>query len=183
MTTTAADMGHESQALLDDPLLPVRDALLAAARRDAQALVAEAQQEGTRLLEQADAEADRLREAGRRDGEQDAEQVRRDLQARARRRGRGIVLAAQRDALEQLRRAVHHRLREIWDDEPSRARVTARLVDLARHDLGPTATITDHPAGGIVVGRDHTRATYLLTDLADQVIEDLGHDIAGLWTP
>ena len=37
MTTTAADMGHESQALLDDPLLPVRDALLAAAVRDAEA--------------------------------------------------------------------------------------------------------------------------------------------------
>lgn len=183
MTTTAADVGHDQQARAGDPLLPVRDALVAAARRDAEAVVAQAERASAHLLEQTRAEAERLREAGRREGEQDAERVRRDQQARARRRGRGIVLAAQREALDQLRRAVHDRLREIWDDEPTRERITARLVALARHDLGPTATITDHPSGGVVAQRDHTRATYLLTDLADQVIDDLGHDIAGLWTP
>lgn len=166
-----------------DALAPVRRAILESARRDAADTIERANRAAQELRRRAAAEADTIRETARAEGRHDAEQVRVEQRARARRRARSIVLQAQRQALDDLTSAVHDAVRRLWCDPATQQAVRATLVATARAEHGPQAVITDHPDGGVVATIDHARATYLLTDLADEVIASLGDDIVGLWTP
>jgi len=169
--------------VVEDPLQPLRSALLAAAERDAQVEVAAAEEEHRRLLAEARSEAGRLRAQARAEGERDAEQLRVEQRARARRRARATVLAEQRRALDDLHREVANRLSRLWTDPATRDAIRDRLVATARADLGAQVSVHDLPEGGVVAAADHVRATYRLTDLADQVIASTGSELAGLWTP
>lgn len=166
-----------------DPLAPVRDALLDHARRDAAAELAEAQQQAAAALAEAEAAADARRTKAREEGEQDAQAVRLQQQARARRSGRGIVLAAQSESLALLRAQVRAAVRAWWDDPGTRPLVRARLAEKAVADLGPQAELRDHPDGGLVATAAGRRATYLLGDLADAALDAMGADLARAWQP
>ena len=168
---------------VQEPLQPLRAALLAAAERDARAETTHADQEYERRVDAARREANRLREAARAEGERDAEQLRVEQRARARRRARATVLAEQRRALDELRHEVERRLTRLWNDQAAGNALRDRLAETARADLGETVDISDLPEGGIVATADHARATYRLAYLADQVIDALGAELTGLWTP
>ncbi len=166
-----------------DPLAPVRDAVLADARRDADADVAAAQRAGDALVAAAAAQAETIRADARAEGERDAEAVRVAQRARARRRARAIVLGAQQAALDDLHREVRSRLRAAWEQESLRADLVARLSATARADLGPDVAVHEHPDGGIVATVDGARAIYRLADLADQVTAGLPDALVAMWTP
>ena len=166
-----------------DALTPVREALLEGARRDRHDLLDAAARDGRHTVDAARAEADRIREQARAEGERDAEQMRVEQRARARRRARTIVLIAQREELERLREDVRGQVRRMWADEKTRAQIRGRLVAAAHADLGPDLLVEDHPEGGVIATVDHARATYLVIDLAEAAIADLGDGLSGLWTP
>jgi vacuolar-type H+-ATPase subunit E/Vma4 len=165
-----------------DALAPVRQALLRQAREEADETRASAEREAQEVLARAHAEADEVRRQARADGERDAQDLRAEQQARARRRARAIVLQAQQETLERLTEQVRARAQALWEDPETRALLRDRLTARARDALGPDATVSDHPAGGVQAEAGSRRVTYLLTDLADETIAGLP-DLAGLWTP
>jgi F0F1-type ATP synthase membrane subunit b/b' len=166
-----------------DPLAPLRAALLAAAHRDADAETAAADADRQRVLAEAQAEADRLLAQARAEGERDAEQLRREQRARSRRRARATVLAEQSRARDALRREVAVRLSALWDGKQTNGPIRERLVLAARAELGDDVVVHELAEGGIVATAGHARAVYRLSDLADQAIDSLDTELAGLWTP
>lgn len=178
----AAAQQAADQARGADALAPVRAALLRLAREEADATRAAADEQARSVLDDARRQADELRTTARADGEADAQTLRAEQQARARRRARAVVLKAERTALDALTERVHTQVRALWEDPDTREVLRAQLTERARADLGPDVTVTDHPAGGIDARTDSRRVAYVLTDLADEIIEGLP-DLAGLWTP
>jgi vacuolar-type H+-ATPase subunit E/Vma4 len=174
---------HERSAShpIDEALAPVAEALLSAAQQDAARTLAAAEHRADEVVRKARTDAERTRADARAEGERDAQAVRRDQSARARRRARGIVLAAQSAALGQLRREVHQRLRQAWADPGHHDELRAALIDVAHEELGEDCEIREHPDGGVVATAGRGRVTYLLGDLADDVIDGLGHELDRLW--
>lgn len=181
MTASTMDGQTTTSLPMDEALAPVCDALLSAAKADATRTLATAEHRADEIVRQARAGADHMRSQARAEGEQDAEVIRRSQSARARRRARGVVLAAQSAALEQLRDEVHRRLREAWTDPTRHDELRARLVGLARGQLGKDCEISEHTAGGVLATSGKVRVPYLLGDLADDVIDEMGHDLDRLW--
>ena len=168
---------------MDEALAPLQAALLSAAEDDARQTLERAQHDAEATVADARRQAESLRAQARAEGERDAEAIRRDQSARARRRARGVVLAAQSAALAELRREVHDRLLRSWTDPVDHDVLRSRLVDVARESLGDDCEVTELPDGGIVAGLDRAQVTYRLTDLADEVIDGLGDELDRLWSP
>lgn len=166
-----------------DPLQPVREALLAHAERDAAALRAAADRDAAAAVTTARQQARARRDAARDEGEREAEAVRVHQRARARRAARALVLAAQREALEQVRAQVRADVRAWWEDPRLRPLLVDRLSSVARAELGPEAVVREHPAGGVVAEAPGRRARYLLTDLADASLDELGPRLLRVWQP
>lgn len=187
MTTTAPAAPEQRPAAdetaVGDALTPVRIALQRAAQRDADTVVAQAEREAAETLARGRHEAEQILQRARTEGERDAERLRVEQRARARRRARSVVLSTQRQALDRLRDLARQAARALWADPGTRPAVREQLVARARSDLGTSATIVDHPDAGIVATTDHARAIFLVADLADRVVDSLGSDLEGLWTP
>ena len=101
--------------------------------------------------------------------------------ARTRRPHQSDVLAAQRDAYEQLRRRATdavHRLR----DEPGYPALRERLAARAAEILGTDAVVTEDSAGGIVAEAAGRRLDLSLTAFAARAFERIEADIDGLWS-
>ena len=182
MTTTALTPRPASTPI-DEALAPLRGYLLAAAEKEADQVLAQADQSAEETVGAARAQAEQLRARARDEGERDAQVVRQDQSARARRRARGVVLAAQSAALARLKHTVGARLRQAWDDPKRRAPLLARLTDLAHAELGDDCDVIEHPEGGVVALRDGTRVPFLLRDLADDAIDELAGSLERLWSP
>ena len=180
---TPAPTRTPAQPPVDEALAPLRDYLMATAEQESEQVLTSADQRAENTVQAARAQADLLRAQARDEGERDAQVVRRDQSARARRRARGVVLAAQSTALARLRLAVSERLGQAWDDPPRRAVLLARLTDLAHAELGADCDVVEHPQGGVIAIRDGTRVPFLLGDLADDVIDDLAGALERLWSP
>jgi vacuolar-type H+-ATPase subunit E/Vma4 len=183
MTTTPMTDPPAVSAATADPLAPLRDALLAQARSDAEATLAQAEGEAQAQLTQARAEAEQVVAQARAEGEHDAEQLRLEQRARARRRARSTVLAEQSRGLEALRHTVQSRLTELWTDPATHDAVVRRLTAAAQRDLGADISVAELPEAGIVAMAGKVRATYRLGDLADLAIDSLATELVGLWTP
>lgn len=181
--STPALAEQSSPSPLDAALAPLEAALLSAAEDDARQVIERARRDAEATVEDARRQAESLRAQARAEGERDAESIRRDQSARARRRARGVVLAAQSAALAELRHVVHDRLRRVWTTPVGHDALYSRLVDAARTSLGEDCEITEHPDGGIVATLGRARVTYRLSDLADEVIEGLGDQLDRLWSP
>lgn len=139
---------------LDAALEPVRQALLAAAAADAARTRAAADARADAVLARARAEADRLVAEARAQGEAGAAVVLRASRARARREARGLVLAAQRSAYDELRRQARVEARRLVGDVGGPSEVRA-----GRHiEWSPDA-------------------------LADDAVDALGAELEKLWAP
>lgn len=181
---SAATLAERSPSSpMDEALAPLQAALLSAAEADARATLERAHDDAEKTVADARRQADDLRARARAEGERDAEIIRRDQSARARRRARGVVLAAQSAALAELRAAVYEQLRQAWDDPVGHDAIRSRLVDAAQASLGAACEVAELPDGGIVATLGRARVSYRLTDLADDVIEGLGDTLDRLWSP
>ncbi len=165
-----------------DPLLPVREALLARARADAERLLAEGDAEADAIIARAHAEADAIRAGARAQGEADAAAVLGAERARARRQARAVVLAAQHESYEGLRARAVEQVATLRGD-PGYATWCDRLRKEVRAALGPDAAVSEHPEGGVRGEATGRRVEYTLVALAERALDALGPDVEGLWTP
>jgi vacuolar-type H+-ATPase subunit E/Vma4 len=169
-------------ALSTDPLAPLREALLAQARADAEAMRADAEAAASATMAAAQREADAILAEARATGQADAAVVLAGERARSARTARGVVLAAQRAAYDAMRGQARDAVSGLRDD-PVYPALLAALRDRVRHDLGPDVRIAEHPRGGVVGEAAGRRARYTLDDLADGVVDRWGPKLEGLWSP
>lgn len=164
------------------PLAPVREALLTRARADADRTLADADADVAAILARAQSEADAIRAEARAQGESDAAAVLAAERARVRRRSRAVVLAAQREAYDELRARVLQALAALRDD-PAYGPWRDRLADHARTVLGADAVVSEPAEGGVLAEANGRRTLYSLAELADHMIDLIGSDIEKLWSP
>ncbi len=165
-----------------EPLAPVREALLADARRDADRVLAEADADVEAVRRRTADECDRIRRDARARGQKDAEELAVAERTRARRQARAVVLRARGQAYDELLRQVREAalaLREATDYPDLRA----RLVEQARALVGNAARVSESGDGGVVAEDGGRRAVLSLTGLAERVLDRMGPDLEGLWTP
>lgn len=163
-------------------LAPVRAELLDRARADAAALLAAADAEAAAVVAAARGEAAELLADARAQGERDAAGVVAEARSRARRQARTTVLRAQREAYEQLCRRSREASRALRV-EPAYQDLLAGLRQRARAELGPDATVVEHPDGGVLAEAPGRRVRHTLDALADRAVAALGAEVEKLWAP
>ncbi len=162
-------------------LEPVRDALLADARRDAEGLRTRAERDAAATVAAGSREAERLLAEAHAAGEAEARAVVAADLAQARREAREVVLRARRDVYERTLAAAR--------DEASALRHAPRydaLVDgltgVARQQLGDdTAVIVDDEVGGLLARAGARTVDYRLPAIAERCFGDVGPDLEALW--
>lgn len=152
-----------------EALGPVRQALLALARRDARAVVAEAEADASATLAEAARQAEQIRADARSEAATDAAALLAAERSRINREARATELRARREAYDDLVRRAREAARGL-SDEPG---VQDRLLALAREDLGPVATVLPSPDGGVIARLGARQVSYSLTALADEAVADL----------
>lgn len=159
------------------PLKPMRAALLANARTEAQSIVAAARHEATELVAAAWSEANTQVTRARAQGEADAAALQRIERGRIQQENRGIVLARQQEVYEELVRQAQAAVRRQLDEPAARAHLEAEL----RRRLGNTAIIREDPGGGIVA--ETPRGTTIdasVEAIVENALTEL--DLEPLWT-
>ena len=158
-----------------DALEPLRAALLARARAEANLVREAAEHDASQVLAAARAEAEALLADARGRGAADAAALDAVEEARRRRAARGVVLGAQRAAYDELRRRSCAAVATLLADPARRA----YLADGLRGRLGDRAIVRDQPDGGVVAqtpdGRSIDASVVALVDgaLAELDLEQL----------
>jgi vacuolar-type H+-ATPase subunit E/Vma4 len=166
----------------DVSFAPLREALLADARREAASVQAEATARVESELALARAEGDALVARARAEAQHRAELDVQRRSASQRRDAQGRILRARREAYESLRdEATRAALR--LRGEPGYEALLDRLEADARARLGPGATMERDPAGvGGVIARDGQRLVdATLPTLVERALEELGTEVEQLW--
>lgn len=162
-------------------LQPVRDALLAGARRDAEELRAAAERDAAGALAGAQREAERLMAAARAEGEAEARRVAAKELARARREARQLVLAARCAAGERLA-AEARRAASDLRHTPGYRELLDGLARLARTQLGGEAiVVVDEEVGGLVSTLGSRSVDYRLPAVASRCLAQLAGEVDALW--
>ncbi|MDQ0210434.1 hypothetical protein BMF89_01470 [Arthrobacter sp. SRS-W-1-2016] len=169
-------LAPESDAVLQ----PVREALRAAAEKQAAELRDDARRQVKALVEAATAEAAAILAAAAQEGESAARSEAALRSARVRREAHELVLA-QRNSL---RLELHRRVREAavgLTSDPRYAKLMARLTDQCLELLGRDAVVSESPEGGVVAEAGSRRLDLSLPVLAGMTLEsDPG--ARALWT-
>lgn len=160
-------------------LAPVRAALLAAARQEADRGEAQARARAAETLTAAAGRADAIVSAARAAGAADAEAVARIDLGRARRAARARTLRARREAYDRLRRESRQAVGRVRD-EPGYAAIRATLTAAAQRLLGPDAEVVDAEGGGVIARTGSRRVDLSLRALADRAVDRVA---AGLEQP
>ncbi|MCQ4042732.1 hypothetical protein ACFOSC_10450 [Streptantibioticus rubrisoli] len=163
-------------------LEPVRDALLRAARKDAETVLAEARRAAAAVLDEARARATAILDEARRQGTADGLADGAALRVRARRTVRARELAAQRAAYDDLREQATQGVRRLRAESEYPC-VRDELVAQARRLLGDDISVTEHPDGGVVATAPGRRVDLTLDALAGRALERLGSEVEVLWAP
>lgn len=163
-------------------LEPLRRALHTEAQAGAEQRRDEVATACDRIVAAAEARGRRLARQGRLEGGQAAEREAGRRRAAATRRGREIVLTAQRRQLETLRREAREAVQDARLD-PRYPRLLERLEQAVRAQLGADAEVDiDPPDVGGVIGRHGSRSVdYTLPRLVDRVVDAMGEDVEELW--
>ena len=160
-------------------LAPVRAALLRSASAEAGRTLAAARSTAGALRVQARADAADTVSRAREEGRAQAAPLALAELSRGRREARAILLGAElraRDEMEGRIRSAIVGLR----NEPGYGVVRDTLSELARRAAGPGATVTEHPAGGVVARAPGVLVDCSLARLAERAIEVLGPRIREL---
>jgi len=158
-----------------------------------QRLRREAEDEAARIRSDARAKAAGIIAGARRDaaaavdkatttGNSDATALAAEDLRRARDAARTAVLAAQREACDELRRRVRSGL-EAMPAGLGYDQLAQQLTRLALHAAGPGAVVTPVPAGGVIARAAGVVVDCSLDHLADLAVEALGPAIRELWLP
>lgn len=167
----------EGKDELQIALQPLRAALIARARAEADLVRTEAETEGRQLLAAARDEAEALLAKARAQGAMDAAAMFTSEMDRARRSARGVVLAAQNAAYHELRQRALTAVRALVADPAGRG----RLETVLRNQLGDQAVLQEHADGGIVAETPDGRSVDASVEkLVDRALADL--DLEQLWT-
>ena len=161
-------------------LEPVRRALDREAAQNAARTEAEARRQAEEILAAARAEAADIRATAEREG---AEAARADAvasSARARRAARRSVLAEQEHLHSLLTAEVMKQAREIRRD-PRYPQILRRLTAQADRLLGPMASVTESPRGGVTGTAGSRRIDLSLPALAEQALEENAREVRRLW--
>lgn len=150
-------------------LAPVRAALLAAARRDADELRARSAAAAAATLAAATGAAERVRLQAREQGSAEAAAGLATELARARREAHARVLAARSEAYEELCAAAGRAV-GCLRDEPGYPELRRHLAEAARRVLGPAAVLHEATNGGIVGQVTGRRVDYSLARFADRAV-------------
>jgi vacuolar-type H+-ATPase subunit E/Vma4 len=156
----------------DASLEPVRNALREAAEKQAAGFRDSSAREAAALLDAAKAEAAAILAVAAAEGEAEARSETALRSARARRQAHELVLA-QRNALRtELHRQVRHSAVELTRD-PRYPELMARLKEQCRELLGPDASVSESPDGGVVAEAGSRRLDLSLPVLAGMTLDDL----------
>lgn len=159
-----------SSSRLRDALAPVRDALLAAARAEADQILARADQTAGELLRQAQAQADEIRAQAAAQAAGDAAELIAVQRVQAGRQARAMVLAAERDEYEALREAARRAVARLRD-EPGYPHVRHRMTEVLRRLLGDEAQVHEAADGGVIARAAGRSADLSFVRLADRAID------------
>lgn len=175
----ADDRGDAAMTALAtaDPLAPVKDALIRRSLERAAGLRDSAAREAARVQAGAEAEVAAILDAARAAGTAAGEAIAAAETARVRRKAREIVLAARRDAYEELRRGIGAAVADLCE-EPEFA---DRLARLALDRAGPGATAEPMPGGGVVARARGVRVEVSAEVLTDWALRALGEEVSRLW--
>ncbi|MEV0283576.1 hypothetical protein AB0H36_05580 [Kribbella sp. NPDC050820] len=174
-------MSRPLPPIADHALDPVRDALRAAARADAAAVLRGAEDRRDAMLASARRTGDELVADARLEGEAEATAVLTARMANSRRDARRTVLAAQRELYVELRRRCRVAAVALVGS-PDYERVRKSLVAHAEELLGPEATVTDSPDGGVLASAGSRRLDLSLPAMAERVVDRSGAEVAALWS-
>jgi hypothetical protein len=177
-----ADRGARPDPLAAaDALSPVRAALAGEAARQAGEIRAAASAEADAVAAAARRQVEEILSQARARGELDGQAAAARRRTTSRRAARSVTLAAQRGAYDELRRRVRDAVGALRED-PVYPRLHDRLEELARGLAGPSATVTRHPAGGVVAQGPGTFVDCSLPRLADRAVDALGAEVSALWS-
>ena len=163
-------------------LAPVRTHMLRAARAEADRIVEQARIQAASIVRDARRSADEAIGRAVAQGRADGAPAAAAEQSRGREQARSIVLGAQREAYEELRRQVLDAVRGLRA-EPGYDRLLSRLTAMAVRAAGPDATITPSPAGGVAARSRGVLVDCTLPRLAALAVDALGDQVRELWTP
>ncbi|MFC0530519.1 V-type ATP synthase subunit E family protein [Phytohabitans kaempferiae] len=155
---------------LDPVLAPVRAALLARAREEADQIRERSEVDARDAVTAATMEADHIRQHAHAEGEAHAATAVAAARSQAREQARALVLGARREAYERLRDAARRAVARMGA-EPEFAPIRQRMVAAVRATLGPDAQITDVPDGGVAGAADGRRLDLSLTGFADRAVQ------------
>lgn len=158
---------------------PVSDALLRAARADADTTVARAAQEADELVAAAQAEAAAILERARRQGRAEGTAAAKARRTAARQAARELELAAESAAYADLRARVREAVRRATTDRTAQDRLRRRAHAL----LGPQAATAAAPEGGLTAAAPGRRVDLTPNTLSDRALERFGAEAEALWTP
>jgi vacuolar-type H+-ATPase subunit E/Vma4 len=95
---------------------------------------------------------------------------------------RSAVLAAQREACDELRARIRAAVAAL-PDQPGYEQFGQRLARLALHAAGPGAQLSPAPAGGFLARSPGVLVDCSLSRLADLAVAELGAAVSELWAP
>lgn len=163
-------------------LEPVRQRLRRDAEEQATRLRAAARAQATAMLRQAHRDAATALDEAAAEAAATAAPLTAAELRRARDTARSAVLAAQREACDDLRRRVRAAVASL-PGQPGYDRLIHRITDLAEQAAGPHAQVTSPPAGGVVARSDGVIVDCSLGRLADIAVAELGSAVRELWVP
>ena len=171
-------LGEEALAALE----PTRAALAAAAQAEGADLVARARQEADRVLAEGRARADQILAEAAAQGTHAARQAAARRSARVRREAHELVLTAQSTLQDELRRELIARIgAEVHGPRGPAWREV--LAARCRADLGPGASLTPGPDGGVVGVLGSRRLDLSVPVLAEEVLRTHAQEVRALWAP
>jgi len=186
-TTTSRSRSPRSRsdpppATVQTALVPVADALLAAARASARTTLSDAEADARAELARARAEADHILDEARAEGAEAATKTAAGQLAAARRQAREMILGARRRAYDAVRSgAIEQLAREA--STPEGRRLAERLEVLVRDRVGPSASVRrSGPDTVTAVAEDANRRAVLGPEaLVDHALMSLADEIDAVW--
>jgi vacuolar-type H+-ATPase subunit E/Vma4 len=172
----------DTETRLDVQLRPLSSWLLQNAERRASQILGEADQQVAAILADAQRRSEALLESARAEGAAAARRSAARAVADARREARERILLAQRGVYEQVRSLAQGQLKELAGT-PAVKELNARLASVARHRLGPKATVEVAKSGLGVIAAQGQRSLDLSSDaLVERELADLAPRIEELWS-
>ncbi len=165
----------------EQALTPLREALRTAAETRADQLRQAAAQQAQATVAAATDEAARIISAAVSQGEASARSDAALRSARIRRRAQETILAQQSALRGELQKQVRDAATAVRRD-PGYPALLAVLTEHCRALLGPEATVTEDPAGGVVARAGSRRLDLSLPTLAARTLDGMSPEVSRLWT-